>query len=471
MGELMKSLLIIVICLSSMSSYATSLLKRSAAGEWGSGGGNGLVCFDTDAHANQVRKNKFIISDELLPYIESIEVYDLYEAKKRRGVSSGAKPEIIKIKDGEEFYDYFSRISHRFNDYNWAMNALVDQAKEIVPNSQILFHDSAVKNQNDLGSVTLPRSNCVIVTMAAQVNYSDHYQVHIDERLFFHPKHARQSQATLILHELIYAVGRKKYKHKDSGATRSLIRYFISYHSSITEGSTAKALVDLKFSDGILEGSNHYFSRYAKSDIMVLRSELAASLAQDLSKSLLEFFISSDRKWLEIYEKAKELTKKAHNFELLDLEYGGETQNVFAIAQMINSGMFLNHPSRILAWKELKIEFFNELVPAYQGYSLEEVTKAKQSLNSEFDNLSYLSQSDKEILRYNTDVIFQNFVLKSGNLDEAPFGFFSAISALGRNEDIIFNIVFDAFKTAFDCDENHNNCTGPLKLDHVIPKT
>ena len=91
----------------------------------------------------------------------------------------------------------------------------------------------------------MPGKNCIISTMAAQVNYQNYYQVHIDERLYLHPTHSRQSQASLILHELIYGFLRKHYKHEDSGVTRNLVRYYISHSESITIGSVANAIYQM----------------------------------------------------------------------------------------------------------------------------------------------------------------------------------------------------------------------------------
>lgn len=243
-----------------ISTMAFSMLDRSV-GDWGSGGGNAIVCFNSATIAegdktvnilDEIKKNKNIIPDKFLTHIKSIEMYDLYEAKKKRGI--GSQPaEILNIKEDEKIYEYIDRISSRFNDHNSEISKLIWKSRRIVPDGNISFSESGVVYQNDLGAVSLPQENCIISTMAAQVNYFNNYFVHIDQRLYDHKAHSIQSKAVLILHEMIYAYGRKFFDHKESGSTRELVRVLISYHESITEGFVSKFLVDSKFATGFGE--------------------------------------------------------------------------------------------------------------------------------------------------------------------------------------------------------------------------
>ncbi len=247
--------LFLLLCTSVFALSANARIKglENIQGEWGSGGGNALVCFqrkvisiggEEKTITQLVRENKNRIPDEVLQHIDSIEMFDLYEAKKKRGLSS-VKPEIIEIGETEEYYDYIERLAKRYHGTVNDMYGFVEIGKNLIPDTNIIFHESAVEHQNDLGSVTLPTRHCIIATMAAQVNFNNFFELHIDERLFNHPKHSKQSKATLILHELIYAMARKHAKHTDSGSTRNIVRMLMSYHPDITEGAVSKAINDL----------------------------------------------------------------------------------------------------------------------------------------------------------------------------------------------------------------------------------
>lgn len=354
----------LLLALVSGNLFAVDLLDMRE-GDWGSGGGNGLVCFSSKDVADAVKANKYIVKNEHLKSIESIEVYDLYEAKKRRGLSSD-KPEIIEIGESEEFYDYFDRLSKRFKNHNDLMAELVNMAKSLVPDSNIIFNNAAVKNQNDLGNVTLPQDKCLIITMAAQVNYFEHYQVHIDERLFFHPRHSKQSQATLVLHELFYAIGRKHFKHSDSGSTRSLLRYLISYHSSVTEGSVSRALVDLNFSNGEL-GDTGINTRLAHSETIIeLVEEFRFNLRQH-GEVLLGFDFSVGQEMgRNLYGDVRKQGQSERWFDdWFSSRYSFEKQqSIPMIEDIIEKGF--EETSDMDIW----IDFNSRLTELYNQYSL-----------------------------------------------------------------------------------------------------
>lgn len=272
----MKFLFLALTILTITNTFAKSRLNRSF-GEWGSGGGNSVVCFfdtlDTPNILKTITENDNTIPDEYLSYIESIEMYDLYEAKKKRGLSA-AKPEIIEIGENEKIYNYIDRLGKRYKGRVELMSRLLDYGKELIPDSQFVFHEFAVEYQNDLGSVTLPNNNCIISTMAAQVNESDYFMVHIDERLYNHPMHSYQSRATLILHELVYGVFRKMFEHKTSGKTRNVVRYLLSYHKSITEGKIANSL----YSMGLLKPFELYEQQASRYYLSTISSEIFAAV-------------------------------------------------------------------------------------------------------------------------------------------------------------------------------------------------
>jgi hypothetical protein len=67
----------------------------------------------------------------------------------------------------------------------------------------------------------------VLATMAIQQNTGDFWLLHIDNRLFSHPKHSELSRAVLLLHEITYAVARDRGQ-TESASTRIVVGEMIS---------------------------------------------------------------------------------------------------------------------------------------------------------------------------------------------------------------------------------------------------
>jgi len=249
----MREILLLSLIGFSLTTMARVKGFENIQGEWGTGGGNALVCFSHKTFSQNgsefnivetVKSNENIIPDNLLQYIESIEVYDLYEAKMKRGLSRESA-QIVSIKKDEDIYDYLDVLARRYQTRVGYLGFLVREGKKIIPKSNIVFHEAGIQQQTDIADVILPSEDCVVSTMAAQINTNKYYQLFIDERLYDHPKHSKQSKATLILHELIYGFLRENKGHTSSSATRTIVRFLISYHEEITESSVAKSLNDL----------------------------------------------------------------------------------------------------------------------------------------------------------------------------------------------------------------------------------
>ncbi len=266
--------------------------EKSIQGEWGSGGGNALVCFIQEEieiggrtlnFKKWVEQNNNTIPNSLLPFIKSIEMFDLYEAKKKRGLSAKA-PEIVSIEENEGFYDYLDRLGRRFIGKVDSMNQLVKKTQIMVPESSFIFHEAAIKYQNDLGTVTLPQDHCVISTMAGQVSINGYFEVHIDERLFNHSKHSKQSKATLVLHELIYAYARFFNNEEESSSTRKMVSAFISYSSGVTEGSVSKLGYNLGFFKSEFTGNGVPYAFYQNSKTMEIFSNFSKEYLNEFLK-------------------------------------------------------------------------------------------------------------------------------------------------------------------------------------------
>lgn len=214
--------------------------QESPMGDWSSGGGNAVVCFkDTKKdEAFELIKNteggylpNAIFEKDM---ISSIEMYDLFEAKLPRGIEATI-PEIIKIKKSQSFNDYFTLTFNRMWGTVPSVSDTFAQGRWLIKDSDIRFYNGGLKQQNDIGEVTfIDEERCVIQTMAVQRNLGDAFELIVDSRLFNHINHSRQSKATLLIHEYIYAYSRRKLGHKLSLPTRKLVGSIVSYHDSLT---------------------------------------------------------------------------------------------------------------------------------------------------------------------------------------------------------------------------------------------
>lgn len=222
-------------------------------GGWSSGGGNSVVCFNPDASGEYSDEMRSLLAseDKVIPnwaiqYIKSVEMYDLYTAKLPRGIE-GRVPEIVEIKEEEKLSEYVSRIRDRFEGYVTEANFLIKDGQENIRDEDIRFHQNPVKQQNDVGEISLiDKSKCKLTTMAIQRNWGEFHELHIDARLFNHQFHSRLSKATLLLHEYVYSVARK-FNHVDSSPTRKLTELLITYDERITIRKVIKTMFNLGF--------------------------------------------------------------------------------------------------------------------------------------------------------------------------------------------------------------------------------
>jgi len=460
----MRKLIILVLSMMLTNAFGQETLDKSR-GEWGSGGGNALVCFQAhngSAAIKATQANSNIIPNQYIHDISFIEVYDLYEAKKRRGTSSN-QAEIVTIGDTEGYYDYFDSLGKRFQGRVDKMYDILSNGRTLIPDSHLLFHDYGLAYQNDLGGVTLPGPNCLITTMAAQVNYGEFYEVHIDERLFDHRVHSKQSKATLLLHELIYAVGRKMFKHEKSGGTRNLVRLFISYHSSINDESVAKAVYDLNFlHKGAFEGIGplRYVERIYSSRLYQSLSYGWLNAFELLRPIVLEGF-KKDQDFLELSKKIKIATIN------YDPKYPFEPKDIFEAWELIHRFLGYARGANLIEWKSLLVE----IIKINDRFQADLELKANPIYESVFNEAfigTHILEDQKERILAGAKAFIRGR-LNSRIQMEVQINRFEQF----KNRDFygwsnfFHNTVFDSISVG--C---HNNglCLGQLKFDNIIPK-
>jgi hypothetical protein len=300
-------------------------------GGWSSGGGNAIVCFQDDIAETAIKEIKLakgIIPNRLLSSqtaIESIEMYDLFESKLPRGLDPNNKIKIIQIQDDQDLIRYSHGLMIRFAKMVPIVSRVIGKGLSQLPEANMRFHQGAVKQQNDIGEINhINDKKCIISTIAIQRNWNNFFELHIDARLFNHPKHSRLSKAVLLLHEFIYSTGRKK-GHLDSSQTRKLVETSISVHRGNTIGHAANLVEELGFNpnpnslpeEGYIFNtyvfsfpfnSFNSFSRYERDFVKFYRTEKVEVLIDKIKTLLAKYnqddihfeglFLDDIRNWL-----------------------------------------------------------------------------------------------------------------------------------------------------------------------------
>lgn len=470
----MKKYIISLILLVSTNSLASI---NYALGEWGSGGGNAIVCFkqmtigtgETSVNIiSEIKKNNNTIADDYLPYIESIEMFDLYDAKKARGLNP-SKPEIVEINNGEEFFSYTNRLAKRFKDSNPHMETIIRRAQNLLPETSFVMHEYGVKYQNDLGSVVLPSEKCVISTMAAQVNSNDYYEAHIDKRLFFHPKHSKQSQATLVLHELIYAYARS-FGQKDSSSTRSLVRFYLTYHKTINEKSTMKALNSLRFNNyENTDGTDIQTKEYLLYRNSRISKFLANAYENILGTIINEMFMfanpyptTNNSSLRDLYSEIK--TKYLSLRCPVTQDCLEESENMIDTAFLMKNALKVSVASSLILRWENMMESELKAVKAYVEYVLKMEYKWHKDMIKKETNITTedfnLLESNFNFIR---DEYIHNLYQFDGNIESKS----KLLSNISNARTGIFSLL--PYR-AVVIENGVTRILEPLKLNNIIPK-
>jgi hypothetical protein len=238
---------------------ALTLVSVTAeAGGESSGGGNGVVCFDHPAIAAEVNANGGIVSDSDLEHITFLEMVDLYQARKPRGLPP-RPPEIIPISeelsvsDSQAMLDYFGKLEKRFT---YVVPELADGLKmirQMFTNDYIVSENNPVRPMRDADlEIEIDTHNCALTTMAFSEIISDQViYVHLDSRLFdlhnAHITHSRLSKVVLMLHEYFYLLSRFINHETTSKKTRDLIGYLITQKTGISIDRFVQILFGLGF--------------------------------------------------------------------------------------------------------------------------------------------------------------------------------------------------------------------------------
>jgi hypothetical protein len=326
------------ICLKSMSmvlALSSSLVGVSlgspldfslafAGGEGGGkegGGGGSVVCFDSPEVLAQVNAQKGALTNEQVARIESIETYDLAQARIWKPFGT-AKSSLFLPKEGETEAQYFERLARRFDLTVPLVSDLVRQASENLRKAAMMtsWEGGVVQRDDANPSVKWDETRCALITTAYQYSQGDRLMVAVDSRLLEHPKNTQASRYFLYLHEGLYAIARARGQW-DSRSTRDLISQITQAEIPLTAGELKDFVVGLGFAEAgtqeynpatlcvTYEGSHH--DQYCQRSVMTYKNahtyneRLAVTTLNQMNAKLWDLIRRYDEANKELFDEIK----------------------------------------------------------------------------------------------------------------------------------------------------------------------
>jgi hypothetical protein len=222
-----------------------TITPPALAGPESSGGGNAVACFESPAIVEDIRRNPDrILPDEHVARITKVEVLDLHEADPAK---------ILPLGEGEKPAEYVARVRARFEQALPDVYHLIGDGMKMLPSDRVIMEPHGVIQLADTGTLAAPLpAECLLITMGSHFygegpGIIDVYHpidwgtafLHVDRRLFFHPRHSRLSRAILELHEYVYLVARREGAG-DSAAARRLVRALVAKGPDATTDRVAE---------------------------------------------------------------------------------------------------------------------------------------------------------------------------------------------------------------------------------------
>ncbi|MGE3263078.1 MAG: hypothetical protein AB7K68_14955 [Bacteriovoracia bacterium] len=250
--KLKKSILLLSLIL-----FATA--GSAFAGSWSSGGGSAVVCFNDPNIVARVKARSGMVMAEELNDIESIEMLDLFEWKRPRGMEGTPNLPLAEPMPGEKYTSFVKRITDRaYNTIGSHSSSLEGGIGNYLYTYQSIFTHIIGRNiewtgtslvhLGDEGTPIRFGGNCTLVPLAVQEGEGFDLRLFIDDRLFFHPKHSEQSKAALFIHEFLYAMGRK-LGQTDSSRTRLAVGWMMQNAPDVRIVDVLERLKDIGFVD------------------------------------------------------------------------------------------------------------------------------------------------------------------------------------------------------------------------------
>lgn len=383
-----------------IAASALTMSLSAFAGKESSGGGSAVVCFRDRNIAEQVIAQKGMVTNDQLVAIDSIDMLDLFEWKRPRGIDGEKNLALVEPKPGENYRALLHRIVMRTYDtiathssshgtgignYMWSMETVLGN----IDKSQVIWTGTSLVHLQDEDTPLRFGGNCTLVPMAVQMgNIFDGFRLFIDDRLFFHNKHSEQSRTALFVHEFVYAMARS-LGQTNSSATRQAVGYLMVNDSKARILDIQGRLNSLGF-----ETKVKGLRKLGSYSGLNLISRLAYVTA--VGKDLKSFWINTHQKWTPNGRVEQEVVNEAK--AILDSNgISVPEQGVFvANKAMAYLQLVPESEAKQRLEKELK-----EIVTARSQKARKFIRHAhggEAGLKEVLDHFSYLSENDKQFL-------------------------------------------------------------------------
>jgi hypothetical protein len=213
------------------------------------GGGSSVVCFDSLAVLSEVEQQQGALTHEQIRHIESIETYDLMQARAWKSFGTTAGSLFLPLPN-ESAEAYFERLARRFDRTVPLISDLIRQAKDNLHKAGMMtaWEGGVVQRRDANPAIKWDDTRCTLVTTAYQYAQGTRLMVALDGRLLEHPKNSGLSRYFLYLHEGLYSIARARGQ-VDSRSTRDLISQIMQLEIPMSAGELSAYAVGLGFAD------------------------------------------------------------------------------------------------------------------------------------------------------------------------------------------------------------------------------
>lgn len=202
-----RSLLIVLMGLAN----AQLSFADVSIGGMDSGGGHGVVCFDKVETAQMVKENVGYIPDSALDSIRSIDFLDAYFARMPVGMEAQVH-ELVDTSSFTNGVEVYRFLKDRLKNTVPELYQILDESEKLFEKTGITWGAIGDRPLGDTGFLNvITDRNCTVALMAYQqtIGFFANY-LHVDHRLYLHPKHNLISAASLWLHEFLYLNARQR---------------------------------------------------------------------------------------------------------------------------------------------------------------------------------------------------------------------------------------------------------------------
>ena len=221
-----------------MTFLALIVLTLTSALAHADGGGDAVVCFNSRTARRDLRaiqRNGGLIPDSIIAHVESVESYDLAEARTPRGVSGGVIPAIETLAPTETPLAYARRVISRLERLTPGLFGELESTLDSLSESQVVLQPHGVVAVEDTDPTdSIDDERCVLNTISHHTTIGSRYFIHLDQRLYNHPSFSDLNKALLVLHAVVYLNAENNYGHTDGRLSRLFVGRLVTTNAEVT---------------------------------------------------------------------------------------------------------------------------------------------------------------------------------------------------------------------------------------------